>query len=266
MSSAPAAHALQYAPAPSLDVLGADYGRQPVYCKGHGDIWSEADQKFRNGSLCHGPHLYEEWWVGPRSGDALDTPGWRRPFRRTRAAPHDAWLMAPPVAVRDELVWVGSTGRVYTLPAYRVAGLYAPANGEVSTPNFTVPSSEPLWINAAAKWAGREVTGGCDEGCAAYVFAAVLDAATGEEIPGFGVKQAMPMKDVDGLRLPLRWKKGASGSADGAADGAAPAPPAQHRQQHASRRAGRPAADLLSRRHRLCGGERGALALLASCS
>jgi hypothetical protein len=137
--------------------------------------------------------------------------------------------MAPPVAVRDELVWVGSTGRVYTLPAYRVAGLYAPANGEVSTPNFTVPAAAPLWINAAAKWAGREVTGGCDEGCAAYVFAAVLDAATGEEIPGFGVKQALPMKDVDGLRLPLRWKKGASGSADGAADGAgadgaAPAP------------------------------------------
>ena len=50
----------------------------------------------------------------------------------------------PPVPFRDELVWVGSTGLVYTLPALRIAGLYAPANGEVSTVNFTVPESA-LW-------------------------------------------------------------------------------------------------------------------------
>ena len=78
-----AAHTLQYAPSPSLDILGADYGRQPVYCKGKGDIWSEEDHKYRNGSLCHGPHLYEEWWVGPKSGDAMDTAGWRRPYRQS---------------------------------------------------------------------------------------------------------------------------------------------------------------------------------------
>ena len=49
-----------------------------------------------NLSLCHGPHMHEEWWLGPPSGDAYDTPGWRRPFRRFKAAPHDAFLMAPP--------------------------------------------------------------------------------------------------------------------------------------------------------------------------
>ena len=62
--------------------------------------------------------------------------------------------MAPPVAVGDELLWVGSTGSVYTLPMFRIAGLYAPANAEFSTAAFTMPS-EPLWLNAAARWHGR---------------------------------------------------------------------------------------------------------------
>ena len=111
----------------------------------------------------------------------------------------------------DELVWVGSTGLVYTLPSYRIAGLYAPANGEVSTPSFVVPSGRPLWINAAAKWKGHEVTGGCDEGCDACVLVAVLDAATGAEVEGYGMKDVVAMADIDGLRLVLQWK--GSGSA-----------------------------------------------------
>ena len=95
-----------------------------------------------------------------------------------------------------------------SLAPKRVAGLYAPANGEISTTSFTVPADEALWINAAAKWKGREVTGGCDEGCQGYIFVAVLDSTTGKELPGFGIKDAVAMKDVDGLRRVLQWKKG----------------------------------------------------------
>merc|ERR1719198_742965 len=113
--------------------------------------------------------------------------------------------MAAPVPVADELVWVGSTGQVYTLPSLRVAGMYAPANGEFSTPPFTVPST-PLWINVDAKWKGRLVTGGCDEGCAAYTFVSVLDSDTGEEVPGYGMRDVVPLTDVDDLRFILKWK------------------------------------------------------------
>jgi len=52
-----AAHVLQYAPAPSQDILGTKYGRQPSMCSKR-----EYPAKTRgevNGSLCHGPHLYE---------------------------------------------------------------------------------------------------------------------------------------------------------------------------------------------------------------
>lgn len=55
--------------------------------------------------------MYEEWWVGPTNGNAADTTSWRRPFRRTHAAPHDAFLMAPPIPFHDELLWIGSTGK-----------------------------------------------------------------------------------------------------------------------------------------------------------
>ena len=104
-------------------------------------------------------HLFEEWWIGPTSGDAADTSGWRRPFRGFHAAPHDAFLMAQPVPFRNLLLWVG-WGSVYTLPAERVSGIYAPANGEFSSPAFTMPSgatavSSGLYLNAAARWHGR---------------------------------------------------------------------------------------------------------------
>ena len=120
--------------------------------------------------------------------------------------------MAPPVPHAEQLLWVGSTGSVYTLPMYRIAGIYAPANGEFSSPVLTVPT-EPLWVNANVSWHGQlkttfEGVRGCDEGCAAYLYAAVLDAASGEELEGFGVAQTVPMMDVDGQRLPLRWKNG----------------------------------------------------------
>ena len=161
------------------------------------------------GNECHGPHLYEEWWVAGVS-DAANTSAWRRSHRRTKAAPRDAFLMAQPVGYADSMLWVGSTGSVYTLPQFRIAGLYAPANGEISTQAFTMPTA-PLSVNADVHWDGMLNTSydgirGCDEGCAAYLFASVLDAVTGIELPGYGVNESIVQMDVDGLRLPLLWR------------------------------------------------------------
>lgn len=46
------------------DRLGPTYGRQPRLCNK------------QNATLCHGPHLYEEWWIGPLSGRPEDLQGW----------------------------------------------------------------------------------------------------------------------------------------------------------------------------------------------
>ena len=72
-------------------------------------------------------------------------------------------------ALFSQLLWVDA-GSVYTLPAERIAGIYAPANGEFSSPVFTMPDgatavNSGLYLNAAAKWQGQLITGGCDEGC-----------------------------------------------------------------------------------------------------
>ena len=144
--------------------------------------------------------------------------------------------MAQPVPFRNLLLWVG-WGSIYTLPAERVAGIYAPANGEFSSPAFTMPSgatavSSGLYLNAAARWHGRLITGGCDEGCNACaprffqfsfrpfrfavivarvradIFAELVNAGSGYALPGFERTAFQTMYDVDGERLPLRWGKG----------------------------------------------------------
>ena len=96
---------------------------------------------------------------------------------------------------------------VYTLPLYRVAGIYAPANGEFSSRPFALPAggAQGLWLNADAAWKGNLVTGGCDEGCAAYIMVELLTAADGRTVPGFERSKCVLM-NTGGLQLPLRWQ------------------------------------------------------------
>ena len=63
-------------------------------------------------------------------------------------------------------IWVADTG-VFQLPLYRLSGLYAPANGEVSTALFALPTAgiDGLWLNAAAGWKGGLVSGYTGVGC-----------------------------------------------------------------------------------------------------
>ena len=191
-----AAHTLLYAPGPPLSLVGPKWGRQPLKCKVGPTV----------GEICHGPHMYEQWWVGPVSGDAAETTGWRRPvsIRATHAAPHDAFLMAPPVTFEGKHVWVGSTGTVYSLPLYRITGLYSASNAEAATHALTVPT-HPLAINADARWYGSTVTGGCDEGCSAYIFVEVVGATSGQVVPGYSRYNFTTLMNVSGGELPLLW-------------------------------------------------------------
>jgi hypothetical protein len=88
---------------------------------------------------------------------------------------------------------------------YRISGIYAPANGEFSTAAFDYPAGG-VYVNAEATWQGGTVTGGCDEGCNAYIFAELLDANTGAPIAGYTRNESEPMMNVTGIKLPLRWK------------------------------------------------------------
>ena len=87
--------------------------------------------------------------------------------------------MAQPALLNGRHIFVGN-GKVYALPMHRLAGLYAPANGEMSTPPFELPATArttttttttaaPLMmtVNADVLWESGFVTGngGCDEGC-----------------------------------------------------------------------------------------------------
>ena len=106
------------------------YGRQPLwYC---------------SKGCCHAPHMYEEWWIGPPSGNPTEMAEWRRPYRDTKAAPHDVWLMEQPVTTDAAHVWVDN-GIVWGLPLYRLAGVYSYGNGEFSTAAFPMPA-KPMWL------------------------------------------------------------------------------------------------------------------------
>eukprot|EP00038_Savillea_parva_P029787 m.73470 g.73470 ORF g.73470 m.73470 type:complete len:615 (-) comp8840_c0_seq1:262-2106(-) len=191
-----AAHALNYVPSPRAVVYTPGYGRQPLwYC-------SEG--------CCHGPHSYEEWWIGPPSGLVTDMSAWRRSHKDTHAVSHDIWLMAQPVTTDTQHIWVDS-GSVFALDLYRLAGIYSPGNGEFSTPVFDMPST-PMWVNADVAWYGGNYVGGADEGHQAYLMVAlhqVTHSADGSvvssrQVPGYEPEHCI-ITNTSGLQLPVVW-------------------------------------------------------------
>jgi hypothetical protein len=63
------------------------------------------------------------------------------------------------------------------------------------------------FLNAAATWHGKLQTGGCDEGCNAYIFAELQDAATGSVAPGYSRHEFQTIMDADSADLPMVWGK-----------------------------------------------------------
>lgn len=209
------AHTLLYAPSPKEVIAASGYGRHPKSCKPEPSL----------SCCCHGPHMYEEWWIGPRvDQDITLSANWRRPFFDTKAFPgHDHYAMAQPLLfegpVGRELassdhdavfhIWV-SNAQVYGLPKHRISGLYAAANGAFSTPPFALPGEDHyIYINANVSWPSHhgDHSGnpeGCDEGCAAYLMAELLDT-NGNVFPGYSRDQCIILNH-DGLELPLQWK------------------------------------------------------------
>mmetsp|Transcript_13766 Transcript_13766/g.26693 ORF Transcript_13766/g.26693 Transcript_13766/m.26693 type:complete len:285 (-) Transcript_13766:64-918(-) len=194
------AHTLLYAPSPYINLK---YGRQPI---GGGGACKDPP----NQTLCHGPHMYEEWWTLAPGSSAAEMTSWRRPARFTKMAPENAYLFAQPGLVGKgssmKMIWVGS-GEVYTLPLHRGVGLYAPANARVRLPAFDFSKITPstmLWINADAHWGPPLPQGGCDETCAAYVLVELEDA-NGKVIDGYDHTHFNPIMNQTGIQLPLQW-------------------------------------------------------------
>ena len=112
--------------------------------------------------------------------------------------------MTNPVVYQDQHLWLGSQGVAYSLPLFRISGLWSESNAEIGIPVPSLPD-KALTLNADVSWKGKLVTGGCDEGCNAYVFAELQDPETREPLLGYSQSDALPLMDVDGLRLPLEW-------------------------------------------------------------
>ncbi len=203
------AHSLNYAPSNMLVSQVPSYGRMPIAQKAcKGACPSTAGYDSAKPVCIHGPHMYEELWMPPPSDLARDVMWYERPFRQSKFAPHDASLMAQPVVYNDTHVFVDD-GQVLGVPLYRVAGLYAPANGVFTTKSFAMPTK--LYINADVHWEGYELgdeNRTCDEGCAAYLMAALHSIGpngTTSVIAGFEAERCIIL-NADGLRIPLEWK------------------------------------------------------------
>lgn len=114
-------------------------------------------------------------------------------------------------AVEGRHVFVGD-GAVYTVPLYRLAGLYSPANSEFNTQPFAYPAATGgLWVNADVSWQRSMQTGGCDEGCAAYLYCELL-YATGDQsvVPGHDAASFSTIINATGSQLPLVWDAAAA--------------------------------------------------------
>ena len=182
--------------------------------------------------------MYIERLLGPPSGNPAELRGWTRPFRRTRVAPRDALLSVGPITLDGQLVWPSTTDTapdgaggipLYSVPENRVAGLYAPANGEFSTAVFPWPSSGILTLNVDAHW--EQPGGTCDEKCQAYVMVAVLDAAAGDSdgtvsvMPGYAEENCV-LVNINATKHRLEWKAPPQGSQP------PPPPPPQPQSQN----------------------------------
>jgi len=175
--------------------------------------------------------------VGPRTTftELTKQPlaaSWKRDFRRFA---NNRFSSLSPVHEESELyahgpitfganrsmVWLhrgSKTGRGIQLigvPEFRLAGMYAPANAEFTTGALrTKGARDRIWLSFDAHWTAsvpdappphHAAFSDCDEGCAAYVMVALLDAASGAVVPGFEKERCVHM-NANEQRLHLLWQ------------------------------------------------------------
>jgi hypothetical protein len=175
-------------------------GRYAMILNGYVPPPSEANS--RRAITKHGPPYMSEWAI---SRDGLN---WARPFRDTNVYEHQFWLALQGPLVREgRLRFYHPDGRIASLPEGRVFYATCRANGEFSSPPFTMPA-KGLTLNADVRY--REAEG--DRG-QAYIMVELLDV-TGAPIPGFE-RTACLFENVNGEALSLRWRDKTGGDLAG---------------------------------------------------
>ena len=150
-----------------------------------------AEANSRRATTMHGPRYLSEWAV---SHDGLN---WQRPFRHRDAAENSIWSpLQGPLVRGGVLRFYEREGKCASLPADRLFYATCRANGEFSTPLFSMPVAG-LALNADARWRPNESPG------QAYLMAELRDAQ-GRVIPGYERAKCL-FENVDGHALPLRW-------------------------------------------------------------
>jgi len=147
----------------------------------------------RRATTKHGPRYLTEWAV---SRDGLN---WQRPFRHRDALEKVIWApVQGPLVRHGVLRFYERDGKCAGLPADRLFYATCRANGEFSTPVFTMPANG-LALNADARWRPGENPG------QAYLMAELRDKS-GAVLPGYERARCL-FENTDGHALPLRWEQ-----------------------------------------------------------
>ncbi len=151
-----------------------------------------AEANSRRATSKHGPSYMAEWAI---SRDGLN---WERSYRHTNAYKSQFWLALQGPLVRDGVLrFYHPDGRIAGLPSDRIFYATCRANGEFSTPTFSMPA-EGLFLNAYATYREVERPNG-----QAYIMAELLDAEGGV-VAGYERTKCL-FEDCDGRELPLVW-------------------------------------------------------------
>ena len=152
-----------------------------------------AEANSRRATSKHGPSYMAEWAI---SRDGLN---WKRSFRDTNAYTSQFWMALQGPLVRNGVLrFYHPDGRIAGLPSDRIFYATCRANGEFSTPPFSMPA-EGLFLNAYATYREVERPNG-----QAYIMAELRDA-DGEVIAGYERTKCL-FEDRDGRELPLVWE------------------------------------------------------------
>lgn len=140
----------------------------------------------------HGPPYMTEWAI---SRDGLN---WSRNFRETNAFEKQFWLaLQGPLYREGRFRFYKPDGLIAGLPENRVFYATCRANGEFSTPVFSMPENG-LALNADCRY--REAEG--DRG-QAYIMVAIQDEA-GNVLKGFEREKCL-YEDKDGPAMTMSW-------------------------------------------------------------